>query len=84
MPWPMKQSESEGGEAMMWEEGYAGWLWGYGCEKCVGWLCVQQAPTIPVELRGSHAQVRQKIGNQRHIDNCQKALDETSQTITFN
>jgi hypothetical protein len=25
-----------------------------------------------------------KKGNQRHIDNRRKALDETSQTITFN
>ena len=50
----------------------------------MGWLCVLQAPTISVELCGSHAQVRQKIGNQRHIRDCRKALDETSQTITFN
>jgi hypothetical protein len=32
----------------------------------------------------SHAQVRQDIGKQRHIGDCQKALDEMSQTITFN
>ncbi len=32
----------------------------------------------------SHAQVHQDIGKQRHIGDRRKALDETSQTITFN
>jgi hypothetical protein len=32
----------------------------------------------------SHAQVHQDIGKPRHIWDRQKALDETSKTITFN
>ncbi len=32
-------------------------------------------------VRGSHAQVHQKFGKPRHIGDCQKSLDKTSQTI---
>jgi hypothetical protein len=32
----------------------------------------------------THAQVQQDIGKPRHIGYRRKALDETSQTITFN
>jgi hypothetical protein len=35
-------------------------------------------------VRGSHAKVHQKFGKPRQIGDCQKALDETSQTITLN
>jgi hypothetical protein len=35
-------------------------------------------------VRGSRAKVHQKFGKPRHIGDRQKALDETSQTITFN
>jgi hypothetical protein len=32
----------------------------------------------------THAQAQQDIGKPRHIGDCWKALDKTSQTITFN
>ncbi len=35
-------------------------------------------------VRGSHAKVHQKFGKPRHIGDRRKALDKTSQTITFN
>ncbi len=34
-------------------------------------------------VRGSHAKVHQKFGKPRHIRDRRKALDKTSQTITF-
>ncbi len=48
-----------------------------GC-MCAGRLCCR------CFVRGSRAKVHQKFGKQRHIGDCWKALDETSQTITFN
>jgi hypothetical protein len=66
-------------------EGLVVWVGcGSDCEGCVGCLFVLRAPMIPVELLGPQAQVHQKIGNQRHIRDRRKALDETNQTITFN
>ncbi len=35
-------------------------------------------------VRGSCAKVHQKFGKPGHIGDCQKARDETSQTIIFN
>jgi hypothetical protein len=35
-------------------------------------------------VRGSRAKVHQKFGKPWHIGDRRKALDETSQTITFN
>jgi hypothetical protein len=34
-------------------------------------------------VRGTRAKVHQKFGKPWHVGDCRKALDETSQTITF-
>jgi hypothetical protein len=71
---PHTQLEAEEEETMM---GWLSmlvvrvWLWGSGCESCVGWLFVLQAPTIPCVL---YAQVHQNIGKPRRI-----GLPESSQ-----